>query len=145
MKERGGLRNSSFIEFLGDSNLRRMEMDKKVLICDDAMFTRTLINDILVKAGYRVAAEASNGVEAIGEYKQVKPDIVIMDLIMPDMGGIEAIKKIKQLDPKAVIIVCSAMGQEALVMEALDAGAQDFIVKPFQPDQIIETLKKLEE
>lgn len=118
-------------------------MAKKVLICDDAMFTRTLINDILVKAGYKVVAEASNGLQAIDKYKKVKPDIVIMDLIMPDMGGIEAIKKIKEQDANAIIVVCSAMGQQALVMEALDAGAKDFIVKPFQPAQILDTLKKL--
>jgi len=118
-------------------------MAKKVLICDDAMFTRTLINDILVKAGYQVVAEASNGLQAIDKYKKAKPDIVIMDLIMPDMGGIEAIKKIKEQDANAIIVVCSAMGQQALVMEALDAGAKDFIVKPFQPAQILDTLKKL--
>jgi two-component system chemotaxis response regulator CheY len=118
-------------------------MGKRVLICDDAMFTRTLINDILVKAGYEIVGEASNGLQAIEGYKEVNPDIVIMDLIMPDMGGIEAIKKIIELDPNAVIIVCSAMGQQALVMEALDAGAKDFIVKPFQPAQILDTLKKL--
>jgi two-component system chemotaxis response regulator CheY len=118
-------------------------MGKRVLICDDAMFTRTLINDILVKAGYEIVGEASNGLQAIEGYKEVNPDIVIMDLIMPDMGGIEAIKKIKELDPNAVVIVCSAMGQQALVMEALDAGAKDFIVKPFQPAQILDTLKKL--
>lgn len=118
-------------------------MGKTVLICDDAMFTRTLINDILVKAGYEVVKEASNGLQAVEGYQEVKPDIVIMDLIMPDMGGIEAIKKIRELDPEAVVIVCSAMGQQALVMEALDAGAKDFIVKPFQPAQILDTLKKL--
>jgi len=118
-------------------------MAKKILVCDDAMFTRTLISDILVKAGYQVVAEAANGVQAIEKYQQDKPDLVIMDLIMPDMGGIEAIKKIRKLDPNALIIVCSAMGQQALVMEALDAGASDFVVKPFQPAQILNTLKKL--
>ncbi|MCD6451960.1 MAG: response regulator [Acidobacteria bacterium] len=118
-------------------------MGKRVLIVDDAMFTRTLISDILAKAGYEIAGEAGSGVEAIEKYKELSPDVVIMDLIMPDMGGIEAIKKIIAEDPKANIIVCSAMGQQALVVEAIEAGAKDFIVKPFQPAQILDTLSKV--
>ncbi|HIP92741.1 MAG TPA: response regulator [Thermotoga sp.] len=118
-------------------------MGKKVLIVDDAAFMRMLLKDIITKAGFEVVGEATNGVEAVEKYKELKPDIVTMDITMPEMNGIEAVKKIKEIDPNAKIIMCSAMGQQAMVIEAIQAGAKDFIVKPFQPARVIEALQKL--
>lgn len=117
-------------------------MAKKVLIVDDAAFMRMMIKDILTKNGYEVSAEAENGLKAIEKYKEDKPDLVIMDITMPEMDGIESVKKIKNLDPNANIIMCSAMGQQAMVIEAIQAGAKDFIVKPFQADRVVEAVKK---
>ncbi|AEE96066.1 response regulator [Mahella australiensis] len=117
-------------------------MAKKVLIVDDAAFMRMMIKDILTKNGYEVSAEAENGLKAVEKYKEDKPDLVIMDITMPEMDGIESVKKIKNLDPNANIIMCSAMGQQAMVIEAIQAGAKDFIVKPFQADRVIEAVKK---
>ncbi|AJC72962.1 MULTISPECIES: chemotaxis protein CheY [Pseudothermotoga] len=118
-------------------------MAKRVLIVDDAAFMRMLLKDIITKAGYEVAGEAANGVEAVEKYKELKPDVVTMDITMPEMDGITAIKKIREIDPNAKIIVCSAMGQQAMVIEAIQAGAKDFIVKPFQHSRVIEALQKL--
>ncbi|WP_448516297.1 chemotaxis protein CheY [Pseudothermotoga sp.] len=118
-------------------------MAKRVLIVDDAAFMRMLLKDIITKAGYEVAGEAANGVEAVEKYKELKPDVVTMDITMPEMDGITAIKKIKEIDPNAKIIVCSAMGQQAMVIEAIQAGAKDFIVKPFQHSRVVEALQKL--
>jgi len=118
-------------------------MAKRVLIVDDAAFMRMLLKDIITKAGYEVAGEAANGVEAVEKYRELKPDVVTMDITMPEMDGITAIKKIKEIDPNAKIIVCSAMGQQAMVIEAIQAGAKDFIVKPFQHSRVIEALQKL--
>lgn len=118
-------------------------MAKRVLIVDDAAFMRMLLKDIITKAGYEVAGEAANGAEAVEKYKELKPDVVTMDITMPEMDGITAIKKIKEIDPNAKIIVCSAMGQQAMVIEAIQAGAKDFIVKPFQHSRVIEALQKL--
>ncbi|HDM70653.1 MAG: two-component system response regulator [Thermotoga sp.] len=118
-------------------------MAKRVLIVDDAAFMRMLLKDIITKAGYEVVGEATNGVEAVEKYKELKPDIVTMDITMPEMNGIEAIKKIKEIDPNANIIVCSAMGQQAMVVEAIQAGAKDFIVKPFQQSRVVEALNKV--
>ncbi len=106
----------------------------KVMICDDAAFMRMMIKDILTKNGYEIAAEAENGQKAVEKYPEAKPDLVLMDITMPEMDGIEALKKIKALDPGAKIIMCSAMGQQAMVIEAIQAGAKDFIVKPFQAE-----------
>jgi len=92
-----------------------------------------MVSDILSQAGFTVVGEAENGKQAVEKYQQLKPDLVTMDIIMPEMGGIEAVKQITQLDPGARILMCSAMGQQALVQEALQAGARDFVVKPFQP------------
>lgn len=118
-------------------------MAKRVLIVDDAAFMRMLLKDIITKAGYEVVGEAANGVEAVEKYKELKPDVVTMDITMPEMDGITAIKKIREIDPNAKIIVCSAMGQQAMVIEAIQAGAKDFIVKPFQHSRVIEALQKL--
>ena len=118
-------------------------MAKNILICDDAAFMRMMIKDILTKNGYNVAGEAENGLKAIEKYNELKPDLVVMDITMPEMNGIEALKKIKGTDPSANVIMCSAMGQQAMVIEAIQSGAKDFIVKPFNPDRVIEAIKKV--
>jgi len=104
---------------------------------------RMTLRNVLEKNGYEIAAEAEDGLQAIEKYKATKPDLVTMDIMMPNMDGITAIKKIMEIDPEAKIIVVSAMGQKALVIEALNSGARDFIVKPFQPDRIVEALQKV--
>ena len=118
-------------------------MAKNVLICDDAAFMRMMIKDILSKNGYNVAGEAENGARAVEKYAEVKPDLVLMDITMPEMDGIQALKKIKEGDPGAKIIMCSAIGQQAMVIESIQAGAKDFIVKPFQADRVLEAVKKV--
>ena len=118
-------------------------MGKNILIVDDAAFMRMMIKDILSKNGYTVAGEAENGVKAIEKYNELKPDLVLMDITMPDKDGIQALKDIKAADPNAKIIMCSAMGQQAMVIESIQAGAKDFIVKPFQADRVIEAVKKV--
>ena len=118
-------------------------MAKNILICDDAAFMRMMIKDILTKNGYNVAAEAENGAKAVEKYNEVKPDLVLMDITMPEMDGIQALKKIKENDPSALVIMCSAMGQQAMVIESIQSGAKDFIVKPFQADRVIEAVKKV--
>ena len=117
-------------------------MAKRVLICDDAAFMRMMIKDILTKNGYEVAAEAENGIKAVEKYNETKPDLVMMDITMPDMDGIQALKKIKEADANANIIMCSAMGQQAMVIESIQSGARDFIVKPFNQDRVLEAVKK---
>jgi two-component system chemotaxis response regulator CheY len=114
-----------------------------VLIVDDAAFMRMLLKDILSKNGYQILGEAPNGFKAIEMYKSEKPDIVTMDITMPEMDGIQALKEIKAFDPTAKIIMCSAMGQQTMVMEAIKAGARDFIVKPFQAERVLEAIKKV--
>ena len=118
-------------------------MAKNILICDDAAFMRMMIKDILSKNGYNVAGEAENGAKAVEKYAELKPDLVLMDITMPEMDGIQALKKIKEGDPSALVIMCSAMGQQAMVIESIQAGAKDFIVKPFQADRVIEAVKKV--
>lgn len=115
----------------------------KVLIVDDAAFMRMMIKDILQKNGFEVVGEASNGIEAVNLYKKEKPDVVTMDITMPDMDGIEAVKEIKAFDSEAKIIMCSAMGQQSMVMDAIKSGAKDFIVKPFQSDRVLEAIRKV--
>ena len=104
---------------------------------------RMMIKDILVKNGYEIAAEAENGLKAVEQYPDAKPDLVLMDITMPEVDGIEAVRRIKALDPKANVIMCSAMGQQAMVIEAIQAGAKDFIVKPFQADRVLEAVRKV--
>ena len=118
-------------------------MAKSILICDDAAFMRMMIKDILTKNGYEIAGEAENGQKAVEKYNETKPDLVLMDITMPEMDGIQALKKIKEQDPGATVIMCSAMGQQAMVIESIQAGAKDFIVKPFQADRVIEAVKKV--
>ncbi len=118
-------------------------MAKNILIVDDAAFMRMMIKDILTKNGYNVVGEAENGVKAFEKYSELNPDLVLMDITMPEMDGIAALKKIKGADSNALIIMCSAMGQQAMVIESIQAGAKDFIVKPFQPDRVLEAVKKV--
>ena len=118
-------------------------MAKNILISDDAAFMRMMIKDILTKNGYKVVGEAENGAKAVEKYAELKPDLVLMDITMPEMDGIQALKKIKESDPSALVIMCSAMGQQAMVIESIQAGAKDFIVKPFQADRVIEAVKKV--
>ena len=117
-------------------------MGKKILIVDDATFMRMMLRDILSKDGHEIVGEAASGKQAVKEYKKNKPDLVTMDITMPEMDGIQTVKEIVKLDPKAKILMVSAMGQEKLMVEAMEAGAIDFIVKPFQPLRIQETVKK---
>lgn len=118
-------------------------MGQTVLVCDDAIFMRTMISDILTQAGYDVVGEAESGAQAVQQYRALKPDLVTMDIVMPDMGGIDAVREIVREDPDARILMCSAMGQQALVVEAIQAGAKDFIVKPFQPSRVLEAVQRV--
>ena len=118
-------------------------MAKNILICDDAAFMRMMIKDILTKNGYNVVGEAENGAKAVEKYQELKPDLVLMDITMPEMDGIQALKAIKAADPSATVIMCSAMGQQAMVIESIQSGAKDFIVKPFQQDRVLEAVKKV--
>ena len=118
-------------------------MSHTVLDCDDAIFMRTMISDILTQAGFEVVGEAESGSQAVEKYRALKPDLVTMDIVMPDMGGIEAVREICKADPEAKILMCSAMGQQALVVEAIQAGAKDFVVKPFQPSRVLEAVQRV--
>ncbi|MBT9173536.1 MAG: Chemotaxis protein CheY [Syntrophomonadaceae bacterium] len=118
-------------------------MARQVLITDDTAFMRMTLKNILEKNGYQVVGEAEDGQVAVDKYMELRPDLVTMDITMPRMDGITAIKKIIEADPEAKIVVCSAMGQKALVIEALSAGAKDFIVKPFQAERIINAVQKV--
>ncbi len=117
-------------------------MSGGIMIVDDAAFMRMMIKDILTKNGFIVSGEAGDGSAAIEKYKELKPELVIMDITMPEMDGIQAVREIKKIDSNANIIMCSAMGQQAMVIDAIQAGAKDFIVKPFQPERVIEAVKK---
>ena len=118
-------------------------MVKNILISDDAAFMRMMIKDILTKNGYNVVGEAENGKVAVDKYTELKPDLVLMDITMPEMDGIESLKAIRAKDPNACVIMCSAMGQQAMVIEAIQSGAKDFIVKPFQAERVLEAVKKV--
>ncbi|WP_270165389.1 response regulator [Paenibacillus sp. SYP-B4298] len=114
----------------------------RVMVVDDAAFMRMMIKQILTESGHEVVAEAVNGLEAIQKYKENMPDIVTMDITMPELDGVEAVKEIRQVHSKAKIIMCSAMGQQQMVVSAIQAGAADFIVKPFQKDRVLEAVHK---
>jgi two-component system chemotaxis response regulator CheY len=118
-------------------------MMARVLVADDASFMRQMIREIVEAEGHEVVGEASDGDEAVEEFKRLHPDVVTMDIVMPRRSGIDAVKGIVALDPSACIVMCSALGQETLVQEALQAGAKDFIVKPFKPDAVVATLGKV--
>ncbi len=118
-------------------------MPKRVLVVDDAIFMRNMIKDIFASGGYEVVGEAANGLEAVERYRELKPDLTTMDIVMPFKSGIEATREIVKLDQRAVILMCSALGQESLVMEAIEAGATDFIVKPFRTDDVLAVAKKV--
>ncbi len=115
---------------------------KKILIVDDAAFMRMMIKDILENNGYDVVGEANDGTQAVEKFKDLRPDLITLDITMPDMDGIAALKEIKSIDPEAKVIMCSAMGQQAMVVDAIQAGAKDFIVKPFQADRVLEAINK---
>ncbi|MFC4768796.1 response regulator [Effusibacillus consociatus] len=118
-------------------------MAKKILIVDDAAFMRMMIKEILTKNGYEVVGEAQDGREAVAKYKELSPDLVTLDITMPELDGLGALKEIRQFDPNAKVIMCSAMGQQAMVIDAIQAGAKDFIVKPFQADRVLEAIHKV--
>ncbi|MBW5449305.1 response regulator [Cohnella sp. CFH 77786] len=115
----------------------------KILVVDDAAFMRMTLKDMLSKGGHEVVGEAENGVEAVEQYRKLNPDLVTMDITMPIMEGIEAVRQIKQEFPNAKIIMCSAMGQQGMVVQAIQAGARDFVVKPFQPERVLEAVKRV--
>lgn len=115
---------------------------KKILIVDDAAFMRMILRKILVNMGHEVF-EAENGLQGVKKYREILPDLVTMDITMPEMNGIDAVKAIKSFDPAAKIVMCSAMGQQAMVIESIQAGARDFIVKPFQADRVLEAVRKV--
>ncbi|SDG98201.1 two-component system, chemotaxis family, response regulator CheY [Alteribacillus persepolensis] len=117
-------------------------MARSVLIVDDASFMRMMLKDILEKNDFTIAGEAKDGQEAVHLYKDTSPDLVTMDITMPEMDGIAALKEIKAMDANANVIMCSAMGQQAMVIDAIRAGAKDFIVKPFQADRVLEAIQK---
>lgn len=120
-------------------------MAKNVLICDDVAFVRTTLSRILTQAGYQVVGEAKDGQEAIQMYAKLRPDVVTMDIVMPMMSGIEATRKICKMDKDAKIVIITAMGQENFVMEAINAGAKDYLIKPFKSDEVLRTLDRLTE
>jgi two-component system chemotaxis response regulator CheY len=117
-------------------------MAVNVLIVDDLAFIKMVLRDILEKSGFHVVGEASNGKQAVAMYQERRPDVVLMDITMPDMDGLTALKKIKEIDPEARVIICSALGQQRLIVQAIQLGARDFIVKPFQPPRVVAALKK---
>lgn len=118
-------------------------MLRTVLICDDAVFMRTMLSDILSQAGFAVIGHAQTGREAVDKYRDLQPDLVTMDIVMPDMGGIDAVRSIMAEYPDAKILMCSAMGQQSMVVEAIQAGARDFVVKPFQPSRVLEAVQRV--
>lgn len=118
-------------------------MKARVLIADDASFMRQMIREIIEEEGYEVVGEATNGIEAVSQFEELSPDLVTMDIVMPKCSGIDAVRDIMKGNPSARVVMCSALGQETLVMEALQAGARDFIVKPFKAENVIATLKKV--
>jgi two-component system, chemotaxis family, chemotaxis protein CheY len=115
-------------------------MSQTVLVCDDAAYMRSLLTTILQRAGFEVVGEAETGAQAVEQYKRLRPDLVTMDLLMRD-GGIEALRAIRKFDDTARILVCSGMAQQALVAEAIAAGATDFVAKPFQPSRLLEAVQ----
>ena len=116
-------------------------MNYTALVCDDSVFMRTMVSDILRSAGFEIVGEAETGKEAVAKYRELKPDLVTMDIVMPEMGGIDAVRAITQEDKHAKIVMCSALGLQALVVEAIQAGAKDFVLKPFQASRVLEAVQ----
>ena len=116
---------------------------RRVVVAEDEAIIRLDVVEMLREAGFDVVGEAESGLQAIEKYQALKPDLVTMDIVMPDMGGIDAVREITKLDPQARVLMCSAMGQQALVVEALQAGAKDFVVKPFQPSRVLEAVERI--
>jgi two-component system chemotaxis response regulator CheY len=114
----------------------------RIMVVDDAAFMRMMLKDILEKGGHHVICEAENGIEAVEKYKAYRPDLVTMDITMPEMEGVEALREIRQIDSAAKVIMCSAMGQQRMVVEAIQSGARDFIVKPFQGPRVLDAVAK---
>lgn len=117
-------------------------MSANILIVDDAAFMRMMLKDILTKNGFTVIGEAENGAVALKKYMELQPNLTIMDITMPEMDGLQAVKEIRKRDPQARIIMCSAMGQQSMVIEAIQSGAKDFVVKPFQAERVVEAVAK---
>ena len=115
----------------------------KILVVDDAAFMRMMVKDTLTKGGYTDLYEAVDGADAVAKYAEISPDLVIMDITMPNKDGLEALKEIRANDPNANVIMCSAMGQESMVIDAIKSGAKDFIVKPFKPDRVLKTVSSI--
>ena len=120
----------------------RYGMGNRILIVDDAAFMRLMLRDIIVNSGFEIAGEAENGIEAGVLYKKLKPDLVLMDITMPEMNGIESVQDIIGYDPEARIVMVSAMGQQAMVIQSIRSGAMDFVVKPFHADRVVDAVKK---
>ena len=118
-------------------------MAKKILLVDDAAFMRKMIKDTLTKNGYTEVYEAVDGADAVEKFSEIGPDLVVMDITMPNMDGLEALKAIRAKDGSANVVMCSAMGQESMVMDAVRSGAKDFIVKPFKPDRVLKTVTSI--
>lgn len=114
----------------------------RVLVVDDAAFMRKMVSDALAKGGHEVIGEAANGLEAVEQYKQLAPEVTTLDITMPEKDGISALQDILALDPSARVVMCSALGQESKVLEAIKSGAKDFVVKPFQPDRVLDAISK---
>jgi len=117
--------------------------EKTVLLVDDAAIMRMMLKQILTDNGYEVVGEAENGLKAVEKFKELKPSLVIMDITMPEMNGIQATKNIREIDSNALVVMCSAMGQQSMVIESIQSGARDFIVKPFQPDRVLEAVQRV--
>jgi two-component system chemotaxis response regulator CheY len=117
-------------------------MSKRVLITDDAAFMREMLREIIAEGGYEVVAEAADGEEALERFNEHHPDVITLDIVMPGKSGLEVLRELMALDPSACVVMCSALGQEALVMEALEAGAKEYIIKPFKPDQVLGALNE---
>ena len=114
----------------------------RVLVVDDAVFMRKVVSDALTKGGHEIIGEAANGQEAVERFQELKPEVMTLDITMPEMDGLSALKEIIAMDPQARVVMCSALGQESKVLEAIKAGAKDFVVKPFQPDRVLSAIEK---
>jgi len=120
-----------------------VDVSIKILVVDDAVFMRGMIRDIFARPPFVIAGEAENGVEAVRLYQELRPNLTTMDIVMPQMDGITAVREIMRIDPMAKVVMCSALGQEMLIAEAIEAGAKDFIVKPFQPSRVLKVVQSV--